>query len=238
MGLKRIPIISSTVEKEFAARLYSAGFQPYKDYTTWLKLIDEKILQIIIFADTTLQEMGLYWLTQSVSAYLMFDYRSFEDRYSMLLNEFVMPQRVDEYYRIAIYKLPEEFQGRIQQIHKELDEALNSMNVHNVGEYAYKQYKKIPRMTTNHIFSALAYEFAGDENEVYDVLKILTKIYTNNNFPKKLTRDFGKSWKPMNAFAAREAIEKHDLSIYGEFLNKSKAFNLEYLRKHVPELWD
>lgn len=248
MGLKNIPKINLIVEREFAEILYAEGFRPFKDYTTWLKLIDEEVLQIFVFMDIALvEDMSLYYIAQPISTYLMFDYRNIKDREVTMGNNFFRTGKFDEKpytYISGIYEMESCYQKRMAQLHRLLKLLLRDFDKHRSKLDLYNHYTR-DGMTEYSCwrfdFAPLAYEFA-EEEIVYSALGHWTWIdeqyYTKDEPPKKLTRNFEKSWQPMQAFAAREAIEKHDLSIYGDYLEKCREFNIDYLKKHMPELWD
>lgn len=61
-------------------------------------------------------------------------------------------------------------------------------------------------------------------------------FYKEDVPPEKLKRDYWRSWKPLQAFAARECLAKDSLQPLADFAKRSREFNMKYIQRYMPWL--
>lgn len=239
--------LNAIIEREYAAQLSAAGFHPFKDYTEWLRLINDDILQIVLFCDSsTLGNLSLNWFSQPLSEYLRFDWRNQPDFENFVCNNFNNPTRRlgAPFYLFGggIYNYPEALAERINDLHNYIDEMIITLDEIRSKKDIYEECVKY--ISTRPIHRpTLVFEAEEDEEIVFDMLGWANYIRKGQKTDEEiacqaLKRDYRNVWRPMQSVMAKKAREEHDLNIYKVFTEKCIEYNLKYLKKRVPELWD
>lgn len=239
---KNLSQLNAVVDSQFAEKLLASGFHPFKDYTEWVRLVNGDILQIVLFCDLFGGgDLSLYWYSQPISEYLRFDWRNQCDFDNFVVNYFSCPTKRFKapffMFGGGIYNYPNALIERINDLHGYIDKMIVTLNEIETKIDVYDEYVKyispypVARPT-------LVFEAEENEEVVFDILKGSLRFYREGTLPEKLKRDFEKVWEPMQKAAAKRAVEEHNLNIYKEFTEKCLEYNMKYLKKRLPELWD
>lgn len=228
MGHSRLDEISAFLATHWKDTLEKNGFFPTQDSVEWVRLTDGRVMQIILCSAFAAPEILFY--SQTLSEYMWCNYRSQVHMTSYSGNFFRHANIRREYYcrnKLAMRAWNEQMQYTL--------ETLNTIHTaQDILSYPRERELVFYRRP------CLWYD-AGDidgtwkalENTRYpDYVRFQGEIS-----PQKLKRDYWQVWQPQTARVARECLATGSLQPLADFAEESRAFNLKYLKRYMPWLF-
>lgn len=240
MRRKNIPLIDRIVREEYADKLKSRGFHPFKDNTEWIRLVDGEIVQTVVFYEYH------YWLevffsSGLLSEFLWIDYRSHRHIDNVIGTSFC---NVRKRYGIDVYTMNDIFGAgsdkmneKLTELHKHLELALKALD-------EVKKPADIAKLDTNEQQhpERICLHYAAENGEMLkaaleNVAVLDPRVYSEDEPPESPRRDFWRVWRVKMAFVSRSILESGDMNILKDYAEECRQYNIRYLKKRIPEIF-
>lgn len=241
MRRKNIPFIDELVGREFADKLRRNGFHPYKDNTEWIRLVNGEIVQIVLFYEYH------YWLevffySELTSEFLRIGYRDHRHMDKVVGTDYCNVRKrfgedvyaVKDVFAAGAAQLPE----KIELLHKHLDMVIDALN-------AVKFPSDIIFLDPNerHEPKRICLHYASGDHELlqralFNAAQLDPVSYSEDTPPARPQRDYWKVWQVRSAFVARSILQGGSMNKLKHYAEECRRYNLKYLKKHLPELFE
>lgn len=219
--------MNTFMEMYWKDKLEANGFSPLRDCTEFVRIQDGNVMQIILCSGFASPEILFY--SQTLSEYMWCNYR----------NQVDMTYYAVNFYTEAGTRYDDNFHyiGREENLHVQVGYALEALNGIHEPKDILARHDENERLY--HRRPCLWYE-TGDIEGTWKAIENSTcptsYLYKEDVPPEKLKRDYWRSWKPLQAFAARECLAKDSLQPLADFAKRSREFNMKYIQRYMPWL--
>ncbi len=219
--------INAFMEEHWKSELEANGFFPLRDCTEFVRIQDGNLMQIILCTGYVLLETKFY--SQTLSEYMWCNYRSHTNAREYVENHYDYAfARYDETSHKVYYEENPDLQvAYALEILNDVHTPQDILAHHDKAEKAFPERP------------CLWYE-AGDIEGTWKAIENSTcptsYLYKEDVPPEKLKRDYWRSWKPLQAFAARDCLAKDSLQPLADFAKRSREFNMKYIQRYMPWL--
>ncbi len=241
MRRKNIPHINKLVEREFADKLRENGFHPYRDSTEWVRLQNGEIVQTILFYEYH------YWLevffhAELMTEYLWIDYRDIGQMDTVVGSNFC---NVRKLYGTDVYTMNDIFGSGAENLEAKTKELGLHLDLAIAALDSVRSPSDILQLDPNeaqHPERICLYYAIGDEDMLKKAARnaspIDPSVYSEDEAPERLKRDYWRVWRIKAAFVARGLLKGKDTKALHLFSEECRKYNTRYLKRHLPELFE